>query len=182
MAQGKTKPEAMVFFLQKGNPEIDDETARSFVNVYIDEAATEGVNHDVAFVQMCHETNFLKFGNQVSKNQFNFAGLGATDDGASGATFPNVRTGVRAQIQHLKAYACRKKLKNPIVDPRFSLVKRGSAPTMHHLAKRWATDSDYGEKLNKKLYMLYQCHKEVGLEDPSILNFKRKSKMALLQE
>ena len=156
MGKGKASPETMASFLQKNNPKVDDKTALSMANLYIQEASTEGVNHDIAFIQMCHETNFLKFGNQVSKKQYNFAGLGATDDGSKGASFPSIKIGIRAQIQHLKAYASRKKLRNPIVDPRFSLVKRASAPSMHQLATRWASDPLYGDKLHKKLNALLQ--------------------------
>ena len=49
------------------------------------------------------ETGFLQFGGDVSVEQFNFAGIGTTGGGVPGNSYPDVRTGVRAQIQHLKA-------------------------------------------------------------------------------
>ncbi len=80
-------------------------TIESFCQIFYDEAVTEGVKPEVAFVQSMLETNFLKFGGDVLPNQYNFAGLGATGNGVKGNSFENVRIGIRAQIQHLKAYA-----------------------------------------------------------------------------
>ena len=115
--------------------------------IYIYEASLEGVNHDIAFVQMCHETGFLKFGNQVRWQQHNYCGLGATDDGARGAVFKTMSEGVRAHIQHLKAYASTEELNKPLVDPRFKFVKRGSAPGISQLPGRWASDPEYDQRL-----------------------------------
>ncbi len=41
----------------------------------------EGVRAEVVFAQVCLETGYLSFGGQVSAEQCNFSGLGATDDG-----------------------------------------------------------------------------------------------------
>ena len=132
------------------------QSIEKFCQIYIEEASAEGVKAEVAFCQAMHETGWLKFGGQVSIEQFNFAGLGATDGGASGASFPNVRTGIRAHIQHLKAYANNEPLKNTCVDPRFGLVKRGSAPYVEWLGQKenpygygWATSLKYGYKILK---------------------------------
>ena len=56
---------------------------------------------EVAFAQMVHETNFLKFTGDVKVGQFNFAGLGATGGGNPGNSFATVQEGIRAHIQHL---------------------------------------------------------------------------------
>ena len=93
------------------------------------------------------ETGWLQFGGDVKSDQFNFAGIGATGGGVPGNSFPDVRTGIRAQVQHLKAYASTDPLNNACVDPRFHYVKRGSAPTMEQLAGKWATGTGYGESL-----------------------------------
>ena len=61
-------------------------------------------------------------------HQFNFAGIGTTGGGVAGVSYPDVRTGIRAQVQHLKAYACEEALNQDCVDTRFDLVARGSAP------------------------------------------------------
>ena len=120
----------------------------TFCQIYLEECAAEGVSPEVAFCQAMLETGFLKFGGQVDISQYNFAGIGAVDGGASGAVFPDVRTGIRAQVQHLKAYACSDALNQECVDPRFNLVKRGSAPYLEWLGiqenpyTQWGTKAD----------------------------------------
>ena len=102
------------------------------------------------FAQVCLETGYLSFGGQVSAAQCNFAGLGATDDGASGATFQNVKTGIRAQVQHLKGYASKDPLNQVCVDPRFIYLssRRGTAKYVQDLGNgNWATDPNYASKL-----------------------------------
>ena len=131
-----------------------------FAQLYIEEANAEGIRADVAFAQAMKETGWLKFGGQVSISQFNFAGLGATDDGAAGMSFAQkygdnengIRMGIRAQIQHLKAYASTEPLNNACVDERFNLVKRGCAPYVEWLGQKenpngygWATGANYGQ-------------------------------------
>jgi hypothetical protein len=160
MGYGKTSKEALRKFLMINNPRLGKAFAGTIAELYMQEANAEGVNYDIAFCQMCHETDFLKYGNQVKASQNNFAGLGATDDGARGAIFKEPRIGVRAHIQHLKAYASTKKLVYPLVDPRFKLVKRGSALTIFNLTGKWASDRLYGEKLRSKLYQLYLLDKK----------------------
>ncbi len=121
--------------------------------IYIDEAAAEGVRADVAFAQAMKETGWLKYGGIVKIEQFNFAGLGALDGNGQGqcASFKTVQEGVRAQIQHLKAYGSKEPLKNACVDPRFDKVTRGSALYVEWLGIKenpqglgWATGEGYG--------------------------------------
>lgn len=139
----------------------DAPTIKAFCQIYMEECAAEGVKAEVAFCQAMNETGFLKFGGHVSITQYNFAGMGATDDGAAGASFPNVRTGVRAQVQHLKGYASTNALNNACVDPRFAYLSksRGCAPIVEWLGinenpakKGWATSVNYGYNL-RNLYM-----------------------------
>ena len=139
----------------------DAPTIAAFCQIYMEECAAEDVKAEVAFCQAMNETGFLKFGGQVSITQYNFAGMGATDDGAAGASFPNVRTGVRAQVQHLKGYASTNALNNACVDPRFAYLSksRGCAPIVEWLGinenpakKGWATSVNYGYNL-RNLYM-----------------------------
>ena len=154
MGSGSVNAKQMAQFLRSGNNQIPTSTARKFAEIYIQEANAENVNPDIAFVQMCLETDFLKYGGQVLKGQYNFCGLGATDDGSEGAEFKTVRQGVRAHIQHLKAYGSRRPLTNPVIDPRFDLVKRGSATTIRELTGKWATDPQYAKKLARLLERL----------------------------
>lgn len=133
-------------------------TLKQFCEIVIEEAKTEGVRAEVVFCQSMHETGWLKFGGQVSVEQCNFAGLGATNGGAKGATFSSVREGVRAQVQHLKAYASTDGLVNTCVDPRFNLVTRGCAPYLQDLNGRWAVPGNgYGEKILSMISSLQAC-------------------------
>ena len=83
----------------------------------------------------------------VLPRQYNFAGIGATGGGVHGNSFKNAREGVRAQIQHLKAYASTEALKQACVDPRFGKVQRGIAPTVELLSRKWAVSASYGESI-----------------------------------
>jgi len=156
MGKGLASPQMMTRFLLVNNPRLDSEKVQYLAQLYYEEALKEGINHDIAFAQMCLETAYLKFGNQVKAAQNNFCGLGALDGGASGATFESEQIGVRAHIQHLKAYASRQALNEKLVDPRFRFVKRGIAPTVDHLAGRWASDTKYGEKIRSVIFKLHQ--------------------------
>lgn len=136
-------------------------TIEQLATIFYQEASAEGVKPEVAWCQAMLETGWLRYGGQVKIEQFNFAGIGATDGGAAGADFSEYGTdgvlmGVRAQIQHLKAYASKDKLNEACVDPRFHLVTRGSAVYVEHLGqmenpsgKGWATTKDYGYKILK---------------------------------
>ena len=128
-------------------------TINQFAQIFYEEATAEGVRAEVAFTQCMKETGFLKYGGDVLPNQYNFAGIGATG-AVHGASFSNVRMGIRAQIQHLKAYGSISPLTNPCVDPRFNLVKRGSAQYVEWLGIKenpngygWATSKSYGHDI-----------------------------------
>ncbi|MFP3089844.1 glucosaminidase domain-containing protein [Treponema sp. TIM-1] len=155
LGKGLVEPEKLFAFLEKANPEADDDFVLSLAKIYVEEAAVEGVNHDLAFAQMCLETGFLRFGGLVTPDMNNFCGLGAIGPGQNGEWFPDPRTGVRAHIQHLKAYATDEPLKQTLVDPRYHWVRYGSAPQIQGLAGTWATDKEYGNKITSLLKRLY---------------------------
>ncbi|MDR1099683.1 MAG: cell wall hydrolase, partial [Treponema sp.] len=75
--------------------------------------------------------------------------------GHPGEVFPEPRIGVRAHIQHLKAYATETPLNQELVDPRYRWVRYGSSPAIQGLAGTWAADRAYGEKLKNILERLY---------------------------
>ena len=154
MSRGSAKVHDLVTFLLQTHPKADVSEVSAIAKLYIEEAGIEGVNHDVAFCQMCLETNYLRFGGDVHRRQNNFSGIGATGNGVPGASFESVQIGIRAQIQHLKAYASKEPLKRRLVDPRFWRVRRGSAPYVEDLSGRWAADPHYGAKIRRKLQSL----------------------------
>ena len=155
MGTGLIKPEDMSDFLIDVNPRVEKEFVENLAFLYAEEAAIEGVNHDTAFAQMCLETGFLRYGGLVTPDMNNFCGLGATGPGVPGNRFPDPRTGVRAHIQHLKAYATDAPLKQELVDPRYHYVRYGSSPAIKGLAGTWAADLLYAEKINNILERLY---------------------------
>ena len=131
-------------YKEKGAASISE-----FCKILYEEASAEGVCPEVLYAQVMKETGYLQFGNLVQPDQCNFGGLGATGPGHPGYTFASVREGLRAQVQHLKAYATTEPLINSCIDPRFSFVPRGCAPKTTDLNGRWAVPGiGYGESLN----------------------------------
>lgn len=151
MGRRRATARQLVNFFFETNSKVKKSHINRIANIYIDEASREGVNSDIAFCQMCLETNYLRFGGSVKASQNNFCGLGATSSRTRGLTFPSVRIGIRAHIQHLKGYASNKRLRNDIVDPRFDRIKRASARIVQNLSKTWATDPNYGLKIVQML-------------------------------
>lgn len=136
-----------------GAPDIE-----TFCQIYIEEAKREGVRSEVAFAQTMKETGWLQYGGDAKITQFNFAGLGTTGNGVQGNSFSDVREGVRAQIQHLKAYASDQELLSECVDSRYSYVAKGCAPYVEWLGQQenpegygWATSANYGYDIVKMI-------------------------------
>ena len=156
MDRGTKTLDHLVGFLLENNSNLDSSYAICLIKTYILEAHREGINHDVAICQMCLETGFLRFTGSVSRYQNNFCGLGAIDAWSAGDWFRSMEEGVRAHIQHLKAYASIDSVTTPTVDPRFYRVRRGTVFTIYDLSGTWAADPDYGFKLDFLLKKLYQ--------------------------
>lgn len=160
MGKGRVPLNKLTDFLLKNNPLAESDFVKNLAVFYIEEAAAEGVNYDVAFTQMCLETGFLSYGGLVTPDMNNFCGLGSTglpgpDGPERGLIFPDPRTGARAHIQHLKGYATEEPLNQELVDPRYRWVRLGAAPTIYGLAGTWAADREYGNKLSSIMQRLY---------------------------
>ena len=163
MGSSQATSAQMAYYFKKSGHQYPSEVYKSrgattiedFCKLVLEKSNAEGVRAEVVFCQSMHETGWLQFGGQVKPEQCNFAGVGATNDGAAGATFPDVGTGLLAQVQHLKAYASTEGLNCEVVDPRFSLVKRGIAPYLEDLDGRWAVPGvGYGEGIRKLMDQL----------------------------
>lgn len=154
----------------KNNPSAPD-----LADLYINIGREYGIRGDIAFCQAAKETGWWKYGGLVVPEQNNYCGLSATgavatgeEDlhgadpmrvsfqvGMHGAFFRTPADGVEAQIQHLYAYACTAPLPagKSIVDPRYTLVKRGVSPKWIDLNGRWAVPGDgYGESILNDYY------------------------------
>ncbi len=133
----------------------------TLAQIYIEEGARAGVRGDIAFAQSVLETAYFTFPDygQVRPDDNNFAGIGACDSCANGRAYPDARTGVRAQIQLLRAYADRDvseaRLGAPAVDPKLTqLAFRGGNPTWASLTGRWATAAGYGDAVMAVYYRM----------------------------
>lgn len=146
--------EQMAAYLISKNP-ASAPYALEHAQIYLEEGAVENIRADGAWAQRCLETGNDTFaGSAVTFDQYNFCGHGVTQNGMRGTIFPDLRTGIRAQIQHLKAYASTQKLKQDCVDERFKYVKRGTSPYFEWLGIQenpkkvgWAAGAGYGNKI-----------------------------------
>lgn len=147
MGETVVSPQRMAEFVRERNPEFCDEIAEAFYRI----GSLYGVRGDIALCQSVIETGWFKFGGgtAVTPDQFNYCGLGVTQRGVKGACFDSIEQGVTAQIQHLYAYACCHPLPEgeTIIDPRFEMVSRGTAPSWEDLNLRWAMNELYGESI-----------------------------------
>lgn len=146
--------EQMQVYIKKVNPQVSDSVIK-MIPLYITEGAAEYVRGDIAFAQSCLETgNFTFNGSAVALSQNNFCGMGVTKTGMKGNSFKTPAEGIRAQIQHLQAYACTDRLKQKCIDPRYTYVNRGCAEYVEHLGihenpkgQGWAAGRNYGQKI-----------------------------------
>jgi hypothetical protein len=152
-------PERLMDFLAARNARLDPRY-RNIARFYKQHGDAWRVRWDFAFFQMVIETNALAFRRpdgrpgDVKPAQNNFAGLGTTGGGVPGDSYPDVSTGVLAQIQHLVAYSgerlaapvgARTRLKQ---DDIVSASQRLGRPVRFaDLARRWATDPSYGRSI-----------------------------------
>lgn len=167
MGHGKLSSEEMSEYLfsnndQSGINPISKEYADNFAILTIKYSSEEGVDHDVAFALMMHETGYLNFGGDVLPSQNNFGGLGAVGGGANGASFATVDDGILAVVQHLKCYASNEPLNLPCVDPRFNEQLRKKAVYVEELGYEdnpngtgWAyPGSGYGKSITSLISII----------------------------
>lgn len=134
-------------FVSSQNPDFNPEIAEAYLRI----GRIYGIRGDVALCQAIIETGWFRFinGTAVRAEQHNYCGLGVTRKGLKGYAFVSVEEGVTAQLQHLYAYATCAPLPDGevMVDPRFTMVKRGCASTWHDLNGRWAANNHYGTQI-----------------------------------
>lgn len=156
----KATPKQMIAYIKKKNPNVA-QSVIEMIPFYISEGKTEGIRGDIAFAQSCIETGnytFPKSTCAVSIDQNNFCMMGVTGTFEKGNSFATPQLGIRAQIQHLKAYSSKDPLNGKCVDPRFNYVTRGCAPYVEWLGmkenpegKGWASAKNYGSKILRVL-------------------------------
>jgi len=124
----------------------------NIAQLYVDWGYRFGIRADVAFAQMLHETNFLRYGGDVSPSQNNFAGIGATGGGNPGNSFATPELGVVAHYAHLAWYVFPNHVNgycNSSFDPRhFGTTHRNTVHIIRDLAGQWAVPgTGYAEAL-----------------------------------
>ena len=142
-------PGRLTTFLESRNAKLDTKFATIAAD-YMRIGEELKIRWDTAFFQMLLETGNLTFTGDVSPNQNNFAGLGATGKHEPGEAFPDVATGVKGHLQHLLMYAG-EKIESPVAERTrkvqewavlTSWQKTIDGPmTYTHLAKKWAPTS-----------------------------------------
>ena len=142
-----------VRYLLRNNPNPDIAvSAEEIVQLYYEEGEREGIRPDVALCQAFKETGFFRYGGTVTPDQNNYCGLGTTSAYVKGSYFPNPQIGVRAHIQHLLAYSSTRRPTTPIVDPRYSIVRKAygkkTLGNWQDLNGRWAVPGkEYGQQI-----------------------------------
>lgn len=159
MGHSVVDADALWRFVSRHNPDFPHEIAEAFVTI----GERYGIRGDVALCQAIVETGWFRFsdGTSVTASQHNYCGLGVTGRGKKGHAFATVEDGVRAQMQHLYAYATTEPLPagEPLMDPRFTYVRRGIASTWHELSNRWAMNPNYGRQIMTLYHQLLQHSK-----------------------
>ncbi|MDE6309638.1 MAG: glucosaminidase domain-containing protein [Muribaculaceae bacterium] len=129
--------------IMKRNPDFDPAIADAYINL----GSRYGIRGDIALCQAIVETGWFRYeGSAVKPQHHNYCGLGVVTNGVEGEGFATIEDGVRAHLQHLFAYSCTRDIpgREPLVDPRFTLVTRGCATTWEDLSGRWAMNDAYG--------------------------------------
>lgn len=169
--------EQMIAYIKSKKQNIA-QSVIDMIPLYLSEGEIEGIAGDIAFAQSCLETgNFWFAGSNVTLDQNNFCGMGVTSGNKKGNSFETPQIGIRAQIQHLKAYANTEPLVNECVDPRFRYVKRGCAEYVEWLGiqenpsgKGWAAGAGYGNKILRILKNV----RETEITQPEIITAEPK--------
>jgi hypothetical protein len=153
--RGSLSKAGIIAYVKRQNTSINDNLLNKLIDTYIEEAAFENINHDIAIAQMLYATNFLK-NQRVSSH--NYGGL--VELPSWNGKFANMTEGVRAHIQHIKGYASTTMNNRQIVDPRYYLLINlkylGTVKTFDQLYVRWAANpADYKKGIERILDGLY---------------------------
>ncbi len=126
-----------------------------------------GIRADMAWAQMLHETGYGQYGGDVSPEQNNMAGIGATGGGVPGNSWSTAELGVIAQYVHLAWYVYPAHVSDPYCvkvtqptdgpltipgDPRHFVQAdgsphKGNVVTVYDLGAKWAVSTYYGTAL-----------------------------------
>ena len=161
---GCVTPQRLMSYMERSNeklhPRFKEIAAR-----YQEHGETLGIRWDYAFFQMLLETNYLKYTGADNPKQNNFAGIGTTGGGVRGNSFPDVSSGVLAQMQHLVAYSG-ERVGNPVAsrtaenqDDIIAISRKLGRPLrFSDLQMRWAIDRGYAKKIEAVANRFFAAH------------------------
>jgi len=132
--------------------------------LYVKYGKRFGIRADMAWAQMIHETGYGQYGGDVSPEQNNMVGIGATGGGVPGNSFATAELGVIAHYAHLAWYVYPDHVSDPDCalveqpadgpittpgDPRHFVqstgaVHKGNVRTVYDLSGKWAPGGTYG--------------------------------------
>lgn len=164
-------PGRLMAFTRSRNGNLDDRFQAIAVE-YMRHGDALKVRWDFAYFQMLLETGNLAFKRgskpgDVKPGQNNFAGIGATGNGAPGESFPDVSTGVKAHLEHLRLYAG-DPVESPVAERTRKVAEWGvlkswqkgmTRPvTFRDLATRWASNSSYATDIQSVANAFFEDH------------------------
>jgi hypothetical protein len=155
LGQSRLTPEQIAsWFAKQGVTPAITIPITDLARIFVDEGNAQNVRGDIAFAQSVLETGWFRYrGSMVKPTDNNYSGLGACDSCSEGNRYASPTAGVRAQIQHLWAYADPEadpaRVARPLTDTRMHYVNPyGRAPTWESMgAGNWATDPGYSAKV-----------------------------------
>ena len=154
--RGSLDKNVIVDYISLNNSAVPRRDVENLIEAYIREARLENINYDIAVAQMCYATNYLKSRQLVDTHNY------GDFDAINGipVMYAGVDEGVRAHIQHLKAYTSRVKPQGNIVDQRYYILGDilGTVKTLDALFRIWAPGDhqNYGNGINSILDDLYR--------------------------
>jgi len=139
MGTGLSTQGDIVALIASKNRRTPQSVIEEVVGTYLTEAKIERINHDIAIAQMLYATGYLNNIQRTAANNYS---------GMLNVSFCDMRTGIRAHIQHLKFYAAGNLVDNTKnVDPRYSVLKArqylGKATTLEDLCGKWSENPEY---------------------------------------
>lgn len=155
----------LITYLDARTPHLTWEQRQSIVTAYCAFGEYTGIGNLRPFAQAVKEASdkdatgvYRPFNSRRFRENFNPAGLGATNDGAEGARFSTITAGVAAQYAHLLCYAAKADTLPLHLEQlartsprRADLIRAfglGIAPTWERLNGRWAFPGpSYGQDI-----------------------------------
>jgi hypothetical protein len=153
-------PEILLNSLNRNSKHLTLGERNSIISAYTAYGDVTAIGNLYPFAQAVHETGW--FASERFVKSYNPAGLGATDDGAWGATFETISAGVLAQYAHLLCYAKREQELNYIqkqislLSPRRDALRKAyglgvALNNWHGLTQKWNTPGPTGTQYANRI-------------------------------